>query len=58
MLDVIDDGINNWVILLDDCLIGRIQYSRQRGMFRAVCQRGQLSHHYTFTAALDAIKGE
>jgi hypothetical protein len=56
MIDVLNDGIGHWVILRNDWLLGHIHFSSRRCMFRAVTPRGQLTHHATFTAALDAIK--
>ena len=56
MIRILEDGCGHWVILRDDHLLGHINFSSKKCLFRALTVRGALSHHFTFTTALEAIK--
>lgn len=55
MLRIIEDGIDTYVVIKDDYVMGWISRSRWKNKWRALTPRGKLSHHYTQGAAVEQI---
>jgi hypothetical protein len=55
MTRIIEDGIDNYVVIKDDSVMGWISRSRWHGKWRAMNVKGTLSYHYTRGAALEAL---
>jgi hypothetical protein len=55
MTRIIEDGIDSYVVIKDDSVMGWISRSRWHGKWRAMNVKGTLSYHYTRGAALEAL---
>lgn len=55
MIKIMEDGLDCYVVMKDDCVMGWISRSHWHGKWRALTPRGKLSHHYTRGAAIDAL---
>lgn len=56
MVQIIEDGIDTYVVIKDDYVMGWISRSRWHGKWRALTPRGKLSFHYTQGAAIEQLK--
>ncbi len=57
MTRIIEDGIDTYVVIKDDYVMGWISRSRWHGKWRALTANGKLSFHYTRTGAIHAVTG-
>jgi len=55
MTRIIEDGIDTYVVIRDDYVMGWISRSHWHGKWRALSVNGELSYHYTQTGAYNAI---
>jgi len=55
MIRIMEDGIDTYVVIKDDYVLGWISRSHWHGKWRAMKPHGDLSFHYTRGAALDAL---
>ncbi len=55
MTRIIEDGIDSYVVIKDDSVMGWISRSHYHGKWRAMNVKGTLSYHYTRGAALEAL---
>ena len=55
MTRVIEDGIDTYVVIHDDYVMGWISRSRWKNKWRALTPKGALTHHYTQGAAIEQL---
>lgn len=55
MIKIIEDGIDTYVVIKDDYVMGWISRSHWHKKWRALTPKGALSHHYTQGAAIEQI---
>lgn len=55
MTRIIEDGIDAYVVIKDDYVMGWISKSHWHGKWRAMTPRGKLSFHYTRMSAVEQI---
>lgn len=55
MTRIIEDGIDCYVIIKDDYVMGWISRSHWHGKWRALTPKGKLSHHYTRMSAVERL---
>lgn len=54
---VLPDGLDCYIVIQDDYVLGWISKSHYHGKWRAMTPRGKLSHHYTQSAAIEQLVG-
>jgi hypothetical protein len=57
MTRIIRDGLDHYVVMQDDAVLGWISKSHWHGKWRALTVKGTLSHHYTVSTAVEALGG-
>lgn len=55
MTRIIEDGIDTYVVIKDDYVMGWVSRSHWHRKWRALKPTGELSFHYTQGAAIEAL---